>query len=223
MVASSPKPPPPPPLSSTSLVTANASLSAARSPHMSSGTDNVADSSGSHVISGSSSGEIVGAWSVFNPQYTPSTHSVQQAAVPPSPTPLASDFLYRRWLRCHIQLAGFVPVHPSHAPAAYLDASGQAIRPCSSSSSNSNARSIDYVPITDLTAQSFLERYDLPCRPCVLDNAMEDWPAGQPWSLPALSAAYGAAVLRVSRPGLASGTTRMQLAHYWDYAQRQAG
>ncbi|GFH14857.1 uncharacterized protein HaLaN_10984, partial [Haematococcus lacustris] len=109
MLASAPKPPPPPPLSSTSLGTANASLSAARSPHISSGTDNVANSSDSHVISGNSSGETVAAWSVFNPQYTPSAHSLQQAAVPPSPTPLASDFLYRRWLRCHIQLAGFVP------------------------------------------------------------------------------------------------------------------
>jgi hypothetical protein len=80
----------------------------------------------------------------------PDDVAIAAAARTPPAVAIHSDFLYRRWLRCHCDLRGFLPPL-QHVPRA-------------------DAR--------QLTPAAFRDTYDHACAPVVLLHAMADWPSG---------------------------------------------
>eukprot|EP00884_Botryococcus_braunii_P012656 jgi/Botrbrau1/21391/Bobra.0216s0011.1 len=87
-----------------------------------------------------------------------------QATVDRKPFPLPgfySDYLYRRWFRCHMSVGDFVPPIVSQLGV------------CST-----------------LDPNDFDMIYDVPCRPTVLVNAMDTWEARK-WSREGLVSSYG--------------------------------
>ncbi|GLI68561.1 hypothetical protein VaNZ11_013027, partial [Volvox africanus] len=120
--------------------------------------------------------------------------AIEAAARPLPPLPgLSSLFLYKRWYRCHVDLASFLP--PPGAPT------------------------VDRVPAATMSPTEFFQRYDIPAMPVLLGGLMDSWPVSS-WSLPALSAAFPSLLFKVSKPH--GGRALMTLPAYVDYMARQA-
>lgn len=117
------------------------------------------------------------------------------AAGPPPPLPgLVSDFLYRRWYRCHTQLCHFLPA----------------------------ADAVPRVTHGTLDRALFAARYDAPAQPVILTGFMAaEWPPGwqQHWQLQQLVQQHGQQQFWVSRPS--GGKAKMTLAAYADYMLSQ--
>eukprot|EP00898_Chlorokybus_atmophyticus_P004325 jgi/Chlat1/4894/Chrsp31S04908 len=103
-----------------------------------------------------------------------------------------SDFLYRRWYRCHVNLAGFMPL-------------AEGVERCSTSGMNADA---------------FAAAYDLKQVPVMLTDVAEGWPARTEWTIDKLAANNPDAVFKVSQANGRKVTMRM--ADYCDYVQTQA-
>lgn len=110
--------------------------------------------------------------------------------VPLAPVPgFASEILYRRWYRCHVDLSTFVPPPPDAAtaapaaaqpPTAQLPAAPSAAGGeggVGASGSAATGRSIPYLPDAGgLSAEEFEARFDGPGQPVLLGGLTADWP-----------------------------------------------
>ncbi|KAJ0403022.1 hypothetical protein ATCC90586_004725 [Pythium insidiosum] len=85
-----------------------------------------------------------------------------------------SDFLYRRWCRCHMPLAAFVPPTPTPALPA-----------------------VQRMRRLDVRALSYRQFYEQYARvPFILEHAISSWPATARWTLEQLAERFSDAALR---------------------------
>lgn len=73
-----------------------------------------------------------------------------------------SDYLYRKWCRCHMDLSHFVP-----------------------GGSSQPDNTIEHVSGLNLTAETFQSRYESLSKPVIIsgEGVIEAWPARQTWTL----------------------------------------
>ena len=92
---------------------------------------------------------------------TPDDHAIASAAYPIRPVAgLHSAFLYRRWLRSHMDVSSFIPPHTSTHPAG----------------GSSGFKSVERIDVRGMRPGEFFNRFDEPCKPAVLQGAMDTWP-----------------------------------------------
>ncbi len=126
----------------------------------------------------------------------PPPAAVEAAARPPAPVPLQSDFLYRRWLRCHMHPLGhYLGALPhEHRPwqrvqrvrwqLAATAGDGAPSGPADEAAALQMMEQLRLGGEPDgegvlRSAEEFRERFDWPSVPCVLRGAMDDWPQGE--------------------------------------------
>ena len=66
---------------------------------------------------------------------------------------LVSEFLYKRWLRSHMDISSFLPL-----------------------SRDGPASNVERADASKMTAAEFFQRFDSACRPVLLHEAINGWP-----------------------------------------------
>ena len=100
----------------------------------------------------------------------------------------------RRWFRCNVDLSTFTP-------------------PATGIPSVSNAGQT-------LTPQQFDQHYDLPNQPVMLGSLAASWNLAA-WQPEALGRRLGGVLVKVTKPGVTGGRTRMRLVDYLAYSAAQ--
>lgn len=91
-----------------------------------------------------------------NPRLVPSEYAVLAAGRPLGPIEgLVSEFLYKRWLRSHMDISSFLPP-PPHG--------------------DKGAPSMKKANASNITPSSFFQMFDATCQPVLLHEAITDWP-----------------------------------------------
>mmetsp|Transcript_11075 Transcript_11075/g.25359 ORF Transcript_11075/g.25359 Transcript_11075/m.25359 type:complete len:487 (+) Transcript_11075:73-1533(+) len=73
---------------------------------------------------------------------------------------------------------------------------------------------------SEITPEEFFERFALPRRPCIIEGAIEDWPAMQRWDIGPLLEHYAHAPFKVGEDDKGR-KLRMKLKYFVDYMQSQ--
>ena len=107
----------------------------------------------------------------------------------------------RRWYRCHVDVASFVP---APAPAPELAASS-VVPAAALPPPPPLSPSMPYLDASSLTADEFEERFDLPGLPAMLGGLTASWGSLESWQPASLAAHFGDRLFKISKPNYAGG------------------
>eukprot|EP00742_Colponemidia_sp_Colp-10_P012231 GILJ01013698.1.p1 GENE.GILJ01013698.1~~GILJ01013698.1.p1 ORF type:complete len:856 (+),score=115.33 GILJ01013698.1:2-2569(+) len=106
----------------------------------------------------------------------------------------ASDFLYRQWYRCNMDLSAF------HCPC----------------------ETIARIPSRDVNYETFVEKYESVSRPVLFTDTTTGWSAHKNWTLDKLVEAYGGLEFKIApRPSSDAAPRSLQLWRFVQYLRGQ--